>query len=135
MEHMKSARSPLILLAVLAAIGALALGGCGGGSSSSGSSGEEPAMSEEKPAATGGEAVVEGEKVFAANCATCHTLKAAKATGTTGPNLDELRPSAATVEHQVINGGGPMPAFGKEGTLDEEEIEDVSTYVTTVAGK
>ena len=48
-------------------------------------------------------------------CASCHTLKAAGATGTIGPNLDQLKPSQAVVEHQVEVGGGVMPAF--KGTL------------------
>jgi mono/diheme cytochrome c family protein len=46
-----------------------------------------------------------------------------------------LEPDLATVEHQVINGGGGMPAFGKEKILSSEEIKAVSTYVSTVAGQ
>jgi mono/diheme cytochrome c family protein len=34
----------------------------------------------------------------------------------------------------VINGGGPMPAFGKEGILTSKEVKAVATYVSTVAG-
>jgi len=34
----------------------------------------------------------------------------------------------------VINGGGPMPAFGKEGLLNSKEVKAVSTYVSSVAG-
>jgi len=34
----------------------------------------------------------------------------------------------------VINGGGPMPAFGKEGLLSSEEVKAVATYVSSVAG-
>jgi mono/diheme cytochrome c family protein len=85
----------------------------------------------------GGEAAMsgEGKTIFTSDCASCHTLKAAGATGTVGPDLDELAPDEATVEHQVINGGGPMPAFGKEGTLSPEEIEAVSAYVASEAGK
>jgi mono/diheme cytochrome c family protein len=143
MEHMKTPKSLIMLLAILALVGAVAIAGCGGGSSSSSAetTTEEPA--EEAPAEEteageevgGGETVAVGEKVFSTNCASCHTLAADEAKGTVGPNLDELKPSAATVEHQVINGGGPMPAFGKEGTLNEEEIKAVSTYVSTVAGQ
>ena len=37
----------------------------------------------------------DGEAIFkGAGCAGCHTLAAAGATGTTGPNLDQLKPSA-----------------------------------------
>jgi mono/diheme cytochrome c family protein len=34
----------------------------------------------------------------------------------------------------VINGGGPMPAFGNEGILNAKEIKAVATYVSSVAG-
>jgi len=102
---------------------------------------EEPAEEAEEPAEkeeeAGGESASagEGKAIFSANCASCHTLKAAGATGTVGPNLDELAPEEATVENQVINGGGPMPAFGKEGTLSPEEVKAVSAYVASEAGK
>ena len=73
-----------------------------------------------------------GEKVFESSCGTCHTLAAAGTTGTVGPNLDELKPSESTVEHQVINGGGKMPAF--KGQLSPAEIKAVSKYVAGAAG-
>jgi cytochrome c6 len=96
--------------------------------------GEEESMSEggEEAGAAGGE---EGKTVFTTNCGSCHTLSAAGTTGTVGPNLDELMPSESIVEMQVINGGGPMPAFGNEGILSEEEIKAVSAYVSSEAGK
>ena len=68
-----------------------------------------------------------------AGCCSCHTLKAARATGNVGPNLDQLKPDFARVKHQVENGGGPMPAF--KGTLSAKQIDDVSAYVSSVAGK
>src|SRR4051812_36904573 len=69
-----------------------------------------------------------GKTVFAsAGCSGCHTLKAAGATGNVGPNLDQLKPPEATVVHQVINGGGQMPAF--KGTLSAKQIQDVAAYV------
>ncbi|MDO8214095.1 PQQ-binding-like beta-propeller repeat protein [Conexibacter sp. CPCC 206217] len=74
-----------------------------------------------------------GRTVFTGQCAGCHTLAAAGANGTVGPNLDDLRPDSATVEQQVINGGGGMPAFG--GRLSREQITDVSDYVAAVAGR
>jgi mono/diheme cytochrome c family protein len=135
MKHMKLLMLVLVVLA-------LAIAGCGGGGSSSSAestTSEEPASEMEgggkEEGVGGGETVVVGEKVFSANCASCHTLAADKAKGTVGPNLDELKPSAATVEHQVINGGGPMPAFGKEGILSTKEVKAVATYVSTEAGK
>jgi mono/diheme cytochrome c family protein len=145
----------LLLLVVLALAGSLVVAGCGGGSSTSETTTEEaappaeeetqeepaeekeeePAEETEKEARSGETSLsAEGKEIFSANCATCHTLKAAGAKGTIGPNLDELEPDLETVEHQVINGGGPMPAFGKEGTLNPKEIKAVATYVSSVAG-
>jgi cytochrome c6 len=76
-----------------------------------------------------------GKQIFLvkAGCGGCHTLKDAGTTGTIGPNLDQLKPSKDIVEHQVENGGGPMPAF--KGTLTTDEIDAVAAYVSTVAGK
>jgi mono/diheme cytochrome c family protein len=87
------------------------------------------------PAAGGGgaSAAPDGKQIFDANCASCHTLKAAGATGTVGPNLDTLKPPESVVEHQVIVGGGAMPAF--KGTLSPAEIKAVAKYVSSAAGK
>jgi cytochrome c5 len=73
-----------------------------------------------------------GEALFSENCASCHTLAAANATGNVGPNLDELKPSKAVVVKQVTNGGGGMPAF--EGRLTTAQIEAIAAYVARVAG-
>jgi mono/diheme cytochrome c family protein len=83
----------------------------------------------------GGAALAQGKQIFLvkADCGSCHTLKDAGSTGTVGPNLDQLKPSRDTVEHQVENGGGPMPAY--KGTLTKDEIDAVATYVSSVAGK
>lgn len=68
-----------------------------------------------------------GRAVFAAECAGCHTLAAARARGDVGPNLDVLSPSVARVRAQVTSGGGGMPAFG--GALSPQEIRNVAVYV------
>jgi mono/diheme cytochrome c family protein len=76
----------------------------------------------------------DGAAIFkGAGCAGCHTLSAAGATGTTGPNLDQLKPSAAVVAHQVMVGGGAMPAF--QGKLSPAQIQAVANYVSSSAGK
>jgi mono/diheme cytochrome c family protein len=88
------------------------------------------------PAAGGGTKAPapDGKQVFTtAGCAGCHTLKAAGATGTVGPNLDQVKPTEAKVEHQVIVGGGAMPAF--KGRLTPAEIKAVAKFVSSVAGK
>ena len=68
-----------------------------------------------------------------AGCGGCHTLLAAGASGTTGPNLDQLAPSAATVAAQVRSGGGGMPSF--TGTLGAVQIASLASWVAGVAGK
>jgi mono/diheme cytochrome c family protein len=82
----------------------------------------------------GGSATALGKQVFTtAGCAGCHTLKDAGATGNVGPNLDQLKPSAARVSHQVQVGGGAMPSF--KGTLSPAQIAAVAAYVSSVARK
>jgi mono/diheme cytochrome c family protein len=116
------------LTAVLLVTLTVALAGCGGDDDEAG--GETTATT--PPTMTGGTGA--GEEVFAsAGCGTCHILAAAGANGTTGPNLDELQPSAEEVERQVTNGGGGMPAFKDQ--LSEQEITDVAAYVAESAGQ
>ena len=119
-----------ILAAVLAAL-VLAVAGCGGDDDESGSATTATTTEETTTEEGGGGA--DGAAVFAsAGCGSCHTLAAADANGTTGPNLDDLQPDKETVEEQVRNGGGGMPAF--EGQLDDQEIEAVAEYVSENAG-
>ena len=123
----------LRLCAVLAAL-ALVLAACGGNDSGAGGSSSASTSTSSSTAAGGAEnASAEGKTVFTANCKGCHTLKDAGATGSVGPNLDDLKPPKATVVRQVNNGGGPMPAF--KGKLSDAQIDAVSTYVSTVAGQ
>jgi mono/diheme cytochrome c family protein len=76
----------------------------------------------------GGEGGAEGEQVFAsAGCATCHTLSAAGATGTIGPNLDETQLGEDEIVQVVTNGRDGMPSF--EGQLSEDEIRAVAAFV------
>ncbi len=113
---------------VLAAAGAVALiAGCGsddgGDSGSSGSGGGGATIT----AST-------GDQIFKdANCSSCHTLAAADAKGAIGPNLDNVKPSAAVVTEKVTNGDGSMPAF--KNRLTAEQISAVASYVEGVAGQ
>jgi cbb3-type cytochrome c oxidase subunit III len=75
----------------------------------------------------------DGKKIFSAECASCHTLKAAGSSGTIGPNLDQLKPAQAIVERQVTNGGAVMPAF--KGKLSSAQIAAVAKFVSSNAGK
>jgi mono/diheme cytochrome c family protein len=83
---------------------------------------------------TSGTAAPDGKQVFAtAGCGGCHTLKDAGASGNVGPNLDQLKPSAAAVAKQVTTGGGAMPSF--KDSLTDAQIKAVAAYVAKVAGK
>ena len=79
---------------------------------------------------TNGEAIFKGS-----GCAGCHTLAAAGATGTVGPNLDQIASTLtlAIVARQVTNGGTIMPAF--KGKLTAAQIQAVAKYVSSSAGK
>ena len=78
---------------------------------------------------------VAGKEVFlgASACGGCHTLADAGSTGAIGPNLDEAMPSDELVVDRVTNGLGAMPSFSS--TLSEQQIADVSAYVSSVAGQ
>jgi len=65
-------------------------------------------------------------------CTGCHTLAAAHATGTVGPNLDQLKPDYRHVTAQVTNGGAQMPSF--KSSLSAQQIADVSAYVVKSTG-
>jgi mono/diheme cytochrome c family protein len=108
---------------------ALAIAACGGGGDSGGGS------SSQSSSGSGGtqNASAQGKTVFTQNCKGCHALQDAGATGSVGPNLDDLKPDEATVKRQVENGGGPMPAF--KGKLSDAQITAVSSYVSSVAGQ
>jgi cbb3-type cytochrome c oxidase subunit III len=110
----------LVALLLVAACGGSDNSSSSGGGTSSGASGSASASAQ-------------GKQVFTQNCKGCHTLKDAGATGSVGPNLDDLQPDKATVVRQVNNGGGPMPAF--KGKLSDAQINAVASYVSSVAGK
>jgi mono/diheme cytochrome c family protein len=75
----------------------------------------------------------EGEQLFAAQgCGGCHTLSAAGATATVGPNLDETQLSQAEIAAVVADGRGTaMPAFSDR--LSADEIASVAAYVSASA--
>ena len=74
-----------------------------------------------------------GKQVFeTAGCKSCHTLKDAGATGTVGPNLDQVKPPLSRVVPQVLNGGAAMPPF--KGQLSTKQIADVAAYVVKATG-
>jgi cytochrome c oxidase subunit 2 len=86
-----------------------------------------------------------GQAVFTQNgCASCHTLKAANATGTIGPDLDELpqaaqragKPLEAFVRESIVNPDAYVaPSFQKGvmpktfATLPKEQLDALVQYL------
>lgn len=88
--------------------------------------------------------LVAGKKLFATNCASCHTLSHANSTGTVGPNLDDAfrqdradgvksTSIAGLVDYwiQYPNTEGAMPAMLVKG----QDAQDVAAYVAAVAAE
>ena len=61
-------------------------------------------------------------------CAVCHTLKDAEATGTIGPDFDEIKPDAERIRQTMLEGMGAMPSFD---AMDEDDIEAVIAYLVS----
>jgi cytochrome c oxidase subunit 2 len=105
-------------------------GGGGGGGGSGGGGGEE---------AAGGGGGADGAALFASNgCGSCHTLSVANATGTVGPDLDEVeKPTAAFIRQSIVDpnkeveeGFSPdiMPQdFGEK--LSPDELDALVEYL------
>jgi cytochrome c oxidase subunit 2 len=77
-------------------------------------------------------------------CKSCHTLADAGATGTTGPNLDEvvpdlsdaeIRESIVDPEAKITEGFQPglMPRYGD--SLSDEQVDSLVKYLKEVAGQ
>ena len=76
-----------------------------------------------------------GAKIFqSAGCVGCHTLAAAHATGTVGPNLDTVspKPDFRLATARVTLGKGVMPSF--KGQLSDQQIADVAAFVVKATG-
>ncbi|MEA2247738.1 MAG: hypothetical protein QOH46_2267 [Solirubrobacteraceae bacterium] len=104
-----------------------------GETTSTSSTGEQTTPADTTQGGATEQASAKGKQVFTQNCAGCHTLKDANANGQIGPNLDDVKPDAQTTQRQVENGGGSMPAF--KGRIPDSDIQAVSAYVASVAGK
>jgi cytochrome c553 len=149
-------RRNLLLLVVLALLGAcaLAVAGCGGeetvaptaetvaggdtgggdtGGTTDTGGGETTDTGDGGTTDTGGGGggegdAANGETIFnEQGCGGCHTMEAAGSSGSIGPNLDESKPDSELVVDRVTNGAGAMPSF--EDKLSEDEINDVAAYV------
>jgi cytochrome c553 len=70
-----------------------------------------------------------GEQVFASNqCANCHTLQAAGATATIGPNLDEALQGkdAAFIRESIVNPGAQIAEGFQDGLMPKDYGEKLS---------
>src|SRR5262245_19965902 len=80
------------------------------------------------------EAEKNGRELFGRRCANCHTLAAANAIASVGPNLDEIRPNKEFVLDAIENGrargNGQMAADLYTG----EDAEDVAAFVAKAVG-
>ncbi|WP_062303635.1 cytochrome bc1 complex diheme cytochrome c subunit [Demequina subtropica] len=92
------------------------------------------ASSADAATATTAEDAAEGQKLFAANCASCHGLDA---TGTDGVAPSLVGVGAAAVDFQVGTGRMPMQSSGpqaiaKRAQFSEEEISQLAAYVASL---
>ncbi|HEU0336598.1 MAG TPA: c-type cytochrome [Gaiellaceae bacterium] len=129
-------RRAVPILALLLAALALVAAGCGGEeeatptpetvegalpTETTGGSADLPALDLTGDASAGAD-------VWSANgCGGCHTLAAANASGTVGPNLDDAKPSYELAVTRITEGQGAMPSFGD--SLEPQQIADVAQYV------
>jgi cytochrome c6 len=60
-------------------------------------------------------------------CGSCHTLRAAGATGNVGPNLDDIKPGQDLVVQRVSNGINVMPPY--RGQLNDTQIRNLASYI------
>jgi len=118
-------------LAAALLVGSFALAGCSSGVGSTAPSGDKSA----------------GKALFIANCAACHTLAEAKATGKVGPDLDAAFGSdrqqgfkESTIRQVVAdqirfpgNYGSKGPTMPKN-LVKGSAVDDVASYVAYVAG-
>ncbi|MEI7888692.1 MAG: c-type cytochrome [Actinomycetes bacterium] len=128
-------RSTSLLIAVGLAI---VVGGCGMASSNNMAANPQM-MPTTQPAAGGGTTpLAMGASLFTSQgCGACHTMKAAGATGKTGPTLDgvgtdpasAIRSQIADPNAEVIPGykANVMPVFGK--TLSAKQIDALVAYI------
>ncbi|HSL65061.1 MAG TPA: c-type cytochrome, partial [Gaiellaceae bacterium] len=65
-------------------------------------------------------------------CGSCHTLADAGTSGSIGPNLDDLQPSADRVQRAMREGPGAMPSYAE--SLSDDDRTAVADYVEGAAG-
>ena len=81
------------------------------------------------------EAEKNGRELFGQRCANCHTLEAANAVASVGPNLDELRPNRALVLDAIENGRARGNGQMAAGLYTGQDAEDVAAFVAKAVGQ
>jgi mono/diheme cytochrome c family protein len=134
----RAASTTRVLWLAVVVLSAVMIAACGG----DGDDGAEPT-----PTRTEGDAGAEvaGRQVFTdTGCGSCHTLAAADANGTTGPNLDEtaagdsaeqIRTSIIEPNAEITEGfrSGVMPQ-NYEDRLTDEELNALAEFIASNAG-
>jgi cytochrome c oxidase cbb3-type subunit 3 len=92
-------------------------------------------------------AIAQGRAAFGDNCAPCHGSGAAGGPGYPNLNDDDwiwggrLEDIRQTVRHGIRQAGdndtrlSVMPAFGRDGLLNRQQIADVAAFVLTLSGR
>jgi mono/diheme cytochrome c family protein len=76
-----------------------------------------------------------GRELFGLRCANCHTLEAANAIASIGPNLDQLRPNKALVLDAIENGRARGNGQMAAGLYTGQDAEDVANFVAKAVGQ
>jgi mono/diheme cytochrome c family protein len=76
-----------------------------------------------------------GRELFGRRCANCHTLDAANAIASVGPDLDELRPNKALVLDAIENGRARGNGQMAAGLYTGPDAEDVANFVAKAVGQ
>jgi mono/diheme cytochrome c family protein len=76
-----------------------------------------------------------GRELFGLRCANCHTLKAANAIASVGPNLDQLRPNKALVLDAIENGRARGNGQMAAGLYTGQDADDVASFVAKAVGQ
>src|SRR4051795_5222933 len=81
------------------------------------------------------EAQAHGRQLFGKYCALCHTLEAANAVASVGPNLDELRPTKGLVLDAIHNGRARGNGAMARDLVVGQDADDVASFVCRAVGK
>ena len=89
------------------------------------------------PLSANQEAIEIGKKLYKVKCAKCHGIKA---TGVNSghlqtPNLKKYRKGYLAFTDIIVNGYLRMPAWGGMGKLNTEQINQLASYLESIAIK